>query len=63
MSMTSYSKVLRSVAVTAVLGFVLAGCQEKEGPAERAGKELDKAASSVGSAVEDAGQKIRDAAK
>ncbi|ROT46673.1 hypothetical protein [Pusillimonas sp. NJUB218] len=59
----TYGKLIRSTAAVLALGFVLAGCQEKEGPAERAGKELDKAAASVGSAIENAGQKVQDAAK
>ena len=40
------------------LAFALAGCQEKEGPAEKAGKELDKAASALGDKLESAGEQI-----
>jgi len=34
---------------------------KKEGPAERAGKEIDKAVDKAGDAVEDAGDKVKDA--
>jgi len=39
----------------------LAGCQEEEGPAEKAGKEIDKAASQLGDSVEKLGQDIQKA--
>ncbi len=41
----------------------LAGCQKQEGPAERAGKEADKAVEKVGQQIEKAGDSIQDAAK
>jgi hypothetical protein len=41
----------------------LSGCEKKEGPAERAGKQIDKAVESAGKQVEKAGQKIQDEAK
>jgi hypothetical protein len=41
----------------------LAGCEKKEGPAERAGKEIDKSVESAGKQLEKAGQNIQDAAK
>ncbi|MBC7202990.1 MAG: hypothetical protein H5U29_05620 [Pusillimonas sp.] len=47
-------KVLGSGVVTAVLLLALAGCQEKEGPAEKAGKEIDQAAAELGERVEKA---------
>ena len=46
----------------AVLTIALAGCQ-KEGPAESAGKKVDRAIDKTGQSVERAGEKIRDAAK
>jgi len=49
-----------------ILGATLAAlsaCQKQEGPLERAGKDLDKAAQSVGEQVEKAGESIQDAAK
>lgn len=56
----------RSVIATLVLGILVAGvsgCKKKEGPLERAGKEIDKAAEKTGEKVEKAGEKIKDAAK
>jgi hypothetical protein len=56
----------RNVSVGLVVVILIAGlsaCQKKEGPAERAGKEVDKAVQSAGEQVEKAGQKIQDAAK
>jgi len=41
----------------------LSACEKKEGPAERAGKEIDKAVQSAGQKLEKAGQDIQDAAK
>jgi predicted small lipoprotein YifL len=41
---------------------VLSGCT-KEGPAEKAGKEVDKAAETVGQKIEQAGESIKDAAQ
>jgi len=46
-----------------VLIFGLAACEKKEGPAERAGKQLDKAVEKAGQQLEKAGQDIQDAAK
>jgi len=39
----------------------LVACQE--GPAERAGRNIDNAADKAGRAIEKAGEKVRDAAK
>ena len=41
----------------------LLACEKKEGPAERAGKQVDKAVESAGKQIEKAGEKIQDAAK
>ena len=41
----------------------LYACEKKEGPAERAGKQIDKAVEKAGQQVEKAGQQIQDAAK
>jgi hypothetical protein len=40
----------------------LTGCQ-KEGPAERAGKEVDKAVDNAGRQMEKAGERVQDAAR
>lgn len=55
------TKLGTAVAMGALL-IALSGCQ-KEGPAERAGKEVDAAAEKVGQQIEKAGQRIEDAAK
>lgn len=41
----------------------LPACQKQEGPAENAGKEIDKAADRAGQQIEKAGQKVQDAAQ
>jgi hypothetical protein len=41
----------------------LSGCQKQEGPAERAGKEMDKAVEKVGQQIEKVGDSMQDAAK
>ena len=49
-----------------VMGALIAGlfaCQKNEGPAERAGKQIDKAVEKAGQQIEKAGDKIDDAAK
>jgi len=50
-----------AVAMSALL-IALSGCQ-KEGPAERAGKEVDTATEKVGQQIQKAGQNIEDTAK
>jgi hypothetical protein len=49
-------------AVIAAFGLTMAGCV-KEGPAERAGKSVDKAVEKVGDKIENAGDKVQDAVK
>jgi hypothetical protein len=41
----------------------LYGCNKDEGPAERAGKQVDKAMEKTGKQIEKAGEKIQDTAK
>lgn len=67
----------RSFIVTVVLGILMAGifgCQKSEGPMERTGREIDKAAESTGQkidktikktgdAIEKTGEKIKDSVK
>ena len=60
------AKISRSIISALVLGILVAGmsgCQKKEGPAERAGKEMDKAAEKTGEQIEKIGEKIKDTAK
>ena len=51
---------------TLIAGFallaLLAACQ-KEGPAERAGRNIDQATDKAGRSIERAGEKVRDAAR
>lgn len=59
-------KIIRSIAAVMVLGVFVAGvvgCQKKEGPAERAGKAMDKAAEKAGQEIEKGGDKLKDAVK
>jgi len=51
-----------SALVMSALLAMLAGC-EREGPAEHAGKEVDKAVDKAGQQIEKAGDRIQDAAK
>ena len=60
--MTSIRKYLWTGLVAGVLVLGLSACEKKEGPAERAGKEIDKSVESAGQQLEKAGQKIQDAA-
>lgn len=49
--------------VAAILLATLYGCENREGPMEKAGKEVDKAAETAGQQIEKAGEKIQDAAQ
>lgn len=56
----------KSVAAVLALGVVvvaLSGCQQREGPAERAGKAIDKAAENAGQQMEKAREKLQEAAR
>ena len=72
--MTKISRIAIAALMLGALVAGLSGCQKKEGPAERAGKEIDKAAEKTGEAInkainktgekmEKAGEKMQDAAK
>jgi hypothetical protein len=54
--------VMTALAISALMAG-LAGCQKQEGPAERAGRGIDKAVEKAGQQIEKAGEKIQDAAK
>lgn len=56
-------KAFSTAMVIGMLLGALAGCQKQEGPAESAGKEVDKATEKVGQQIEKAGESIQDAAK
>lgn len=52
-----------AVLALAVSAMALLGCQKQEGPAEKAGKQIDKTIGSMGEQIQKAGDKIQDAAK
>ncbi|MGB6102849.1 MAG: hypothetical protein WBF88_03220 [Pusillimonas sp.] len=62
MSNVIYRSKTMAAAAIGMLMLALGGCQ-KEGPAEKAGKEIDKAVSSAGDQIQAAGDKIQSAAK
>ena len=52
------------LAVNAVLlGLTLVACEKKEGPAEKMGKEVDKAAEKAGQAMDKAADSVKETAK
>ena len=53
---------MKTLSLMVVLLLALAGCQ-REGPAEKAGRQVDKAGESASRSIEKAGENIRDAAK
>lgn len=55
-------KFVKSGVAVLVLGMLVigvAGCPKKEGPAERAGKAIDKAAEKVGEKLKDAAKELK----
>lgn len=63
--MTSNRAVLYAILVAGVIGLTVAGCQKKEGPAERAGAQIDQAANNLTGdkgPAQKAGEKIDEAA-
>jgi hypothetical protein len=50
-----------SYAFIAASSLAMAACQPAEGPAERAGKQVDQAADKAGDKIEKAGDKVKDA--
>ena len=61
--MTKIGKSVGAGRAMVVLVAGLSACEKKEGPAERAGKAIDKSIDSAGQSVERAGQDIQNAAK
>jgi hypothetical protein len=60
------TKIRNGVCAGLALSILMVGlsaCEKKEGPAERAGKQIDKSIESAGKQIEKAGEKIQDAAK
>lgn len=54
---------LSAALIMSALLAALSGCQKQEGPAEQAGKEMDKAVEKVGQQIEKTGDSIQDTAK
>jgi hypothetical protein len=63
MEMIKPAKTLGFAVLISALFVGVYGCEKKEGPVEKAGKEVDKAAATVGQKIEKAGENIQDAAK
>jgi predicted small secreted protein len=60
--MIKYKRNAAAVLAIGMLALTLSACQ-KEGPAEKAGKEVDNTMSKAGEQIEKAGDKIQDTAK
>ena len=60
--MSNIREVAIAFVTSSILALGLAACV-KEGPGERAGKEVDKAVESAGKKIETAGEKIQEVAK
>jgi CRP-like cAMP-binding protein len=58
-----FGKGVMFAAAASALLMVLAGCPQKEGPVERAGKSVDKAMDKAGQKIEEVGESVQDAAK
>lgn len=61
--MTKTGRRLAAGFAAALLIAALCACQKQEGPAERAGREIDNAVDNAGKHIEKAGEDIQDAAK
>lgn len=61
--MKNTGRKLSAVLVASAFLVALTGCENKQGPAERAGKEVDKAVEKAGRQIEKVGDSIQDAAK
>lgn len=54
-------KIVGTAVAVGALFAALSGCQKQEGPAEQAGKQVDKAVEHMGDQMEKAGDSIEDA--
>ena len=63
--MNNMARISRNFVAVLVLGLLIAGVTgcKKEGPMERTGKEIDKAATKTGDKIEEVGDKSKDAVK
>ncbi len=60
---TVFTHKTRAGLLLCALVLALTACQKPEGPAEKAGKQVDNAVEKVGDSVQKAGESIEDAAK
>ncbi len=60
--MKRFVQSITTALLVAVLAVGLAGCT-KEGPAEKAGKKIDKAIEKAGEQIEKVGEKVQDAVR
>ena len=60
--MHSFKKISLSLSAV-LLGLTLVACEKKEGPAEKMGKAVDKAAEQTGQAMEKAKDSVTETAK
>jgi len=63
MEMIKPGKTLGVAMLISALFVGVYGCEKKEGPVEKAGKKVDKAAATVGQKIEKAGENIQDTAR
>lgn len=61
--MMKLEKTVSAAMAIGVMLVALSGCQKQEGPAEQAGKDIDKATEQAGEKIEQVGENIQDAAK
>lgn len=61
--MIKFGKSASTVLLVSAVLASLFGCQKQEGPAERAGKAVDKAVQSAGQQIEKAGENIQNSAQ
>ncbi len=61
--MTKFRNSVIAGLTMSILIVGLSACEKKEGPMERAGKEIDKTVEKAGQQLEKAGEKMQDAAK
>lgn len=61
--MTKLNEMFGAVLIIFALTLAISSCQQQEGPAEKAGKEMDKAIGNVGKQVDKAADNVKDAVK
>lgn len=60
--MYTNQKTIASLLIAGLLAVGMAGCQKKEGPAERAGKQIDQTMEKAGEKMSEAGRDIQKSA-